>query len=164
MEFRLESDHPSVIRISPILRWTLIVSSGFFLLHAIIYGPGRGLTLIPYDEDWSGLAAVIRVAAYSLFLLGGLACKKHLKTAILLLAAGLIFRGTLEVFISAIKYLYQGVTFQKVCDNIPGFLKLSSEILVFYWFAFILPALLLFDCNRLRKLRKTSESREDASA
>lgn len=145
-------------RIPPILRGTLIASSGFLLLHAVTYGPGMGITLIPNDEPWSAAAVLIRGLAYALFLLGAIASKKHLRMAILLLATGLICRGCLEIFISAIKYSFQGITLQKVSTDLAGFLKEVCLLAVFYWFSFILPALLLLDCIRLRRLGPPRQS------
>lgn len=76
------------------LRSLVVLASGILLLHALIYGPGRGLTLIPADDQHYGL---VRLMAYGLIFAGAMLTAKMPRIAALTLYAGLLARAELEL-------------------------------------------------------------------
>jgi hypothetical protein len=123
-----------------ILRLFVIVGSSILLLYAMVYGPGRGLTLILADDDRASRFHITRIAVYMLFLAGGITSAKRPLLASILLAMGLIGRAMLETTVSLGRQWMAYFT-----EFTPGE---SIFVPVFYMLSFALPALLCLDSFR----------------
>ncbi len=134
-------------------RLLVVLGSGLLLLYSLIYGPGRGPTLISPDDQSYGL---IRILAYACFLAGAVLVSGRAFVAVLILLAGLIARSILEL-----KYSSGRLWFE-----IDGWSSLSSSILVlaFYLFSFVLPALLTIDSFRNLRLGARIKQGEQAAS
>lgn len=123
-----------------LLRLFVIVSSSVLLIHAVVYGPGRVLTLIPADHEHARFLYFTRIAVYILFLVGATTSAKRYLLASILLAAGLIGRSILETSIS--------VGREWIAHFASVTVGQSVFVPVFYLLSFALPALLCLDSLR----------------
>ncbi len=130
----VRQEMPVRIRIQRLL---VVLGSGLLLLYALIYGPGRGPTLISADDQSYGL---IRILAYGCFLAGAILVSRRAFAAVFILVVGLIARSVLDL-----KYSSGRLWFEH-----DGWSSLSASVLVlaFYLFSFVLPALLTIDSFR----------------
>ncbi len=125
------------------LRLLVGVSSAFGLLFSLIYGAGRGPSMIPTGYDQ---IANMRIAMYSVLLCGTLFFNRSIELSIITLSLGLMLRGYLELKTSLLKSWYIAG-----CDIRVEWLLMIPAL---YALNFILPALLL--CESVRKYGKNS--------
>lgn len=128
-------------------RLILGLGSGTLLLNAMIYGPGRGLTIIPGGDPATVLWDILRVYVYVMFLAGSIESFRFPRLAATLLFAGLVGRCVLEFRFSLVKLLLEK-------DASP---ELNESLLIggFYLISFVIPATLFLDClHELRRLRR----------
>ncbi len=122
------------------LRWTLLVGSGILCLHAFVYGPGRGITLIPPDDPLAEVLALGRLGVYVCFFLAAIVLPdRGAAAALLFLGVGLVGRCILELKVSVAKHLFP------YRDLEAGWLILT---VVFYFVSFVVPFLVFLDCRR----------------
>lgn len=135
-----------------IIRALVILGSVLMLPVAIIYGPGRALTIIPADHEQAHLLYLTRIAEYVFFLLGAIASAKSSRGAWVFLFCGLLGRTYMEVSFS---FATWAIITIKLLD-----LGRVIWILIFYVLTFILPALLFLDSLRDTGCSKRLQSEE----
>lgn len=119
--------------------------AAILLLHAIVYGPGRGITMIPAGNELSEPLYWLRMLVYGLFLAGALVAARNPLLAGALLAGGLLGRIVLEYFLSALR---------EWIANFPMYtMGESAFVATFYLVSFVLPAALCSDSFRVWKFR-----------
>lgn len=129
-----------------LFRFLLIPSAAILLLHAFVYGPGRGITMIPEGNELSELLYCLRMLVYGLFLAGALVCVKRPLLASALLAGGMLGRVVMEYFLSAL---------QEWIGHFSAYtLGGSAFIATFYLVSFVLPAALCSDSFRVWRMRR----------
>ena len=137
----MELDH-KVIRI------TAIALLALAFLNSAMYGPGRGMCLVPPDEEWSDFIAFTEAVTFLLLLIGTSILKKCPRASTLILTAALTGRIIYELKISVLKELW--------ALGLDAYLHpMSLFFLVTYYVAgFILPALWVIDSWNKRKTGK----------
>lgn len=141
---------PRYFRLS---RALVIAGPSILLIHAVVYGPGRGLTLIPADHEHAQFLYVTRITVYLLFLVGASTSVRRSLLVWIPLTIGLIGRSILETSISLGR------------ESVAHFSSLTFGaavfVLVFYLLSFALPALLCMDSFREWRSRQKRETRSD---
>jgi hypothetical protein len=130
----------------------VIVGSSILLLYSVVYGPGRGPTLIPADHEHAQSLYFLRITVYALFLVGASASGMRSFLPSVFLAVGLVGRGILETTISV------GREWIAHSDSVTT--GESVFVLVFYLLSFALPALLCLDSLREWRSRQKLETKK----
>lgn len=109
----------------------LMAASVLLLQFAIIHGPGRGLTAFSADHPHAALLYYIRIAVYSMFLVG--ACLKVHRTWIpaVIIGLGLMGRAVLELAASVARGLVENL------QNTTEVWVWSALVFLFYFASFI---------------------------
>nr|CAP47570.1 putative integron gene cassette protein [uncultured bacterium] len=134
------------------MRPLLIASSTLLAIHSMIYGAGRGVTLIPVGEDNTVVLEYTRIATYLLMLGGMVMWRIHNKTAFWLLVSSILGRVFLEYHVSVARSMVE------YWDSIPFTEILFS--LIFYTLSFVLPACVMIDLSRCLTAKRPQESEE----
>ena len=134
----MKLDHKAIRIIS-------IVLLSLAFLNSAIYGPGRGLCLVPPDEPWSNAISLVESATFLLLLIGTSILKKNPRASTVILAVALVGRITFELKVSLLKELW-------MVGPHAYFHPASLIFLAMYYVAgFVLPALWLIDGWKSRK-------------
>ena len=127
-------------------RWTLIGSSAFFLIHSLIYGPGRGFPAYFLEYEQQKLHSYLKLFVYLCFLVGAIFSSAASRWGVIFLALGLVGRGIMEVCLSV----------ARVCIEAERIVFWSAMTAVlFYLFSFILPSKLFLD--QIRRLKSSAD-------
>jgi hypothetical protein len=123
------------------LLWLLLLASSIvFFFHSLIYGAGRGITLIPYGEENTRLLEYTRIGTYLLMLMGICLWRFSSKSAFWLLLAAIIGRVFLEYHVSLLRSMYDDWSIVRLTD--------VCLVTVFYMLSIVLPACVLIDLWR----------------
>lgn len=126
-----------------VLRTLVLLGSGILLFHALIHGPGRGMTLIAANDH---LHAGIRLLSYGAFLLGSSLCVRRPRMAAVVLLVGLVARAELELTHSVAKLVFGTRGGPPPAE--------FAAVFAFYLLSWVLPTLLAIDCYRTGRGRE----------
>ena len=129
--------------------WLLLLASSIVLFfHSLIYGAGRGITMIPYGEENTRLLEYTRMGTYLAMLMGVFQWRRSSIGAFWLLLAAIIGRLFLEYHVSVLRYMYEHLSSYRLID--------VSLVVVFYLLSLVLPACVLIDLWRITYRGKPS--------